>query len=393
MQASPYQEQQQPCNNNNSFNNDNDENDLSLPSQIDNYHIMHTIGSGTFAKVKLCKHIPTNTTYAMKIFIKSEIPEMDYAFIERELQFLKEFTHDNIIKLIDTIDKDDKYFIITEYCENGELFNMIVDNVRLSCDTAASFYYQLINGLEYIHNNNTVHRDIKPENLLIKHNKYLKIIDFGLSNYLPEDGLLETPCGSPSYASPEMISGNVVNEKSCDLWALGVIMYQMFYGVTPFKGETLSNTKENILRGKTRFNEDVGEIVNDLIMKLLNSNYAERIGFQAIEQIKEHAFFDGVDFTNLNFQTMCCCVNAAKNKHCEHTTTCSYGSNSSCGDYCNIRETCYSDNCMDSSEEDEDKEKEKEEIAVHVVVMKGNDCEIVKMVKNVNVNNNYINLC
>ena len=242
---------------------------------------------------------------------------------------------------------------------------------------------------------------MKPHNILIDDDNNIQVIDFATATkigceydmkrkmFVPKRSKYVDMVGTVEYASPEMLSGNVVNEKGCDLWALGVIMYQMFYGVTPFKAETLSDTKENILRKKIRINEDVGEVVNDLILKLLNVNYTERIGLRTVEQIKEHMFFEGIDFNNLNFQSMCWCAAAGRNKHCEHTI-CSYGSNSSCGDYCNIRETCYSDNCMDSCGEEE--EKAKEETAVHVVV-KGKGCEIVKMVREVNVSNNYINLC
>ena len=249
---------------------------------------MHTIGSGTFAKVKLCKHTPTDNTYAMKIFVKSQISEMDFIFIERELHFLKELKHDNIINLIDTIDRDDKYFIITEYCESGELFNMIVDNGRLSCDTAASFYYQLISGLEYIHNRNVVHRDIKPENLLIKHNKYLKIIDFGLSNYIPEDGLLETPCGSLSYASPEMISGNLYNGVKHDIWSTGVVLYVMLCGCMPFGEDDNELLFQKITNCEVEYPEFLEEDAKMLMKKILVKNYDERL---TIAEIKEEAFY------------------------------------------------------------------------------------------------------
>ena len=379
----------------------------SSKTTITDFNIHRLLGEGSYGKVLHAQSKKTNKEYAIKSidkFFLSKLNKVHEAFIEREM-LSSTLSHPNIAKLITSFQSKDKLYYVLPYYKNGSLQDLIAKNGTLPYAQAQFYLAQIVNVLEYFESKHIAHLDMKPHNILLDDDNNIKVIDFATATkigceydmkrkmFVPRRSKCVDMVGTVEYAAPEMISGNVVNEKSCDLWALGVIMYQMFYGVTPFKGETLSNTKENILQGKTRFNEDVGEIVNDLIMKLLNSNYTERIGFQAIEQIKEHAFFDGVDFMNLNFQTMCCCVNAAKNKHCEHTTTCSYGSNSSCGDYCNIRETCYSDNCMDSSEEDEDKEKEKEEIAVHVVVMKGNDCEIVKMVKNVNVNNNYINLC
>ena len=92
-----------------------------------------------------------------------------------------------------------------EYCDGGELFNYIVEKERLDENEASMFFYQLINALEYIHSLGIAHRDLKPENLLLVENKLIKIIDFGLSNYFNGENKLETPCGSPSYASPEII--------------------------------------------------------------------------------------------------------------------------------------------------------------------------------------------
>ena len=375
----------------------------SSKTTISDFNIHRLLGEGSYGKVLYAQSKKTNKEYAIKSidkFFLSKLNKIHEAFIEREM-LSSILSHPNIPKLITSFQSKDKLYYVLPYFKNGSLQDLISKNGTLPYAQAQFYLAQIVNVLDYFETKHIAHLDMKPHNILIDNDNNIKVIDFATATeigceydmkrkmFVPKRSKYVDRVGTVEYASPEMINGNVVNEKSCDLWALGVIMYQMFYGVTPFKAETLSNIKENILQKKIHLNEDVGEIVNDLIVKLLNVNYAERIGFQAIDQIKEHPFFEGVDFNNLNFQTMCYCTNANKNKHCEHTM-CSYGSNSSCGDYCNIRETCYSDNCMDSCEEEE--EKEKEETAVHIV-MKGNGCEIVKMVKSVNVNNNYINLC
>ena len=128
----------------------------------------------------------------------------------------------------------ERYYIFMEYCSKGELFNYIVDKQHLSEDEASYFYYQLINGLEYIHSQNIVHRDLKPENLLLGKGNILKIIDFGLSNFFLGKPL-STPCGSPCYASPEMVSGNKYNGCCIDVWSTGIILYAMIYGYLPFE--------------------------------------------------------------------------------------------------------------------------------------------------------------
>ena len=153
---------------------------------LSDYNIRGIIGKGTFSIVKLGEHKKTKEKVAIKILQKNKIlNKEDLIRIEREIGILKSLKHPNIIK-IHRIEEDDKrFYIIMEFCENGELFNRIVERQHLTEDEAALFYYQLINGLEYIHKNNIVHRDLKPGNLLLSKNDLLKIIDFdfGLSNF------------------------------------------------------------------------------------------------------------------------------------------------------------------------------------------------------------------
>ena len=136
---------------------------------------------------------------------------------------------------IEIFETEDKYYFIMEYCENGELFNYIVEKQKLNEKEASYFYYQLINGLEYIHSKGVVHRDLKPENLLLGKGNILKIIDFGLSNFFNGKNLLSTPCGSPCYASPEMVSGQRYNGYMIDVWSTGIILFDMVIGYLPFE--------------------------------------------------------------------------------------------------------------------------------------------------------------
>ena len=116
-----------------------------------------------------------------------------------------------------------------EYCERGELFQRIVQKRKLNENESAYYYYQLINGLEYIHLKKIAHRDLKPENLLINENNILKIIDFGLSNFM-KNKFLTTPCGSPCYASPEMVEGKNYDGYKIDIWSTGIILFAMLCG-------------------------------------------------------------------------------------------------------------------------------------------------------------------
>jgi serine/threonine protein kinase len=175
-----------------------------------------------------------------------------------------------------------------EYADGGELFNHIVDKKRLDETEASFFYVQIINGLENIHKNNIVHRDLKPENLLISENKVLKIIDFGLSNTSKPNQLLQTPCGSPCYAAPEMILGKRYSGLNVDIWSTGIILYAMVCGYLPFEDKNNNKLYKKILECKLEFPSYLSENCKDFICRILNTNPQKRI---KLEEIKKHTFF------------------------------------------------------------------------------------------------------
>ena len=174
-------------------------------SSISNYKFIKNIGEGNFGKVKLGIYIPTGEKYAIKILNKKIIKKKMKNTIFKENEIITKFNHINIVYVFQIIEDEENYYIIMEYCKKGELFDYIVSKQRLSEEESSIFFYQLINGLEYIHKKGVAHRDLKPENLLLTKDKTLKIIDFGLSHEFDGLNLLKTKCGSPSYACPEII--------------------------------------------------------------------------------------------------------------------------------------------------------------------------------------------
>ena len=282
---------------------------------IGEYEIKKTIGKGTFSRVKLGIHIITHKKVAIKVLDKSKIIEKeDLDRIIREMEILSKIDHPNVIKVYEISENEKNYYIIMEYCEGGELFNYIVKKQRLKEKEASIFYYQLINGLEYIHSKGIAHRDLKPENLLLAENKQIKIIDFGLSNFYDGKTNLTTPCGSPCYASPEMISGENYDGFGIDIWATGIILFAMLCGYLPFEddkeddgndnnykenydsNEESSNSEESdneslfnkILEAKLDYPEYLSEVAVDLLKKILVVDPKERI---TIEGIKKHKFY------------------------------------------------------------------------------------------------------
>ena len=256
---------------------------------IPDYNIQEIIGKGTFSVVKLGENKLTKEKVAIKIMEKNKIiNQEDLIRIQREIEMLKGLNHPNVIKIYKILEDSKKIYIIMEYCENGELFNRIVSKRRLYEDEAALFYYQLINGLEYIHKNKIVHRDLKPENLLLSKNDILKIIDFGLSNYSKfDDILLGTPCGSPCYASPEMVSGKKYNGFLIDIWSTGIILFAMICGYLPFEDNNNDLLFGKILNCKINYPTYISEIALDLMKKIIVTNPSKRI---TLQQIKDHPF-------------------------------------------------------------------------------------------------------
>ena len=258
--------------------------------KIGNYLIKKTLGQGTFGKVKLGIYLPTQEKVAIKILEKDRIEKDDEIRVKREFDMLALFNHPNIILVAEIFESSDSYYSVMEYCDGGELFNYIVKNRRLSEEEAAFFYYQLINGLEYIHSLGIVHRDLKPENLLLTNEHLLKIIDFGLSNYFKEGqkDLLSTPCGSPCYASPEMVGGNKYNGFKIDIWSSGIILYAMLCGYLPFEDKDNDALFEKILECKLIFPKYITNIAKDLMEKILVTDPNKRIN---IPEIKKHPFY------------------------------------------------------------------------------------------------------
>ena len=260
-------------------------------SKIGDYEIIKTIGEGTFGKVKLAKNIPTNELVAIKILEKAKLNDKeDLNNIMKEIKFLKTFNHINIISLYEIIETEMNYYIIMEYAEN-ELFSYIVENNYLDEETASFFFIQIIFSIEYIHKKKKIaHRDLKPENILLtNNNEIIKIIDFGLANIYKnkKNELLETSCGSPCYAAPEMILGKKYYGIDVDIWSSGIVLFAMVSGFLPFEDDDNENIYRKVVLGKFDLPDHLSFECKDLINKILIGNPKKRI---KINDIKKHKF-------------------------------------------------------------------------------------------------------
>lgn len=180
-----------------------------------------------------------------------------------------------------------------EHVEGGELFDYIVQKGRLSLEEAFRFFKQIILGVEYCHNLFICHRDLKPENLLLDKNKNIKIADFGMAGLMREEGssmekLCETSCGSPHYASPEVVKGEKYNGMQADVWSIGVILYALLTGRLPFDDDNIQKLLAKVKAGQYVMPSFLPDEVKDLISRMLCVNPADRI---TMHEIKKHVWW------------------------------------------------------------------------------------------------------
>ena len=257
-------------------------------TQIKDYILKEDIGEGNFGKVKLGVSKKTKEEFAIKIINKEQIKIKMKNKIFRENEVITKFNHINVIFVFEIIEDSENYYIVMEYCKKGELFDYIVDHEHLTEDQAAIFFYQLINGVEYIHSKGIAHRDLKPENLLLTKDNTLKIIDFGLSHEFDGIDYLKTKCGSPSYASPEILRGEPYDGFKSDVWCCGIILYAMVCGYLPFDGENNKILFKNIMACQPEIPDYLNDCTQDLIIRILTSDPDMRI---TIDEIKRHKFY------------------------------------------------------------------------------------------------------
>ena len=261
---------------------------------IGNYILGKTLGKGSFGKVKLGTHIITGEKVAFKILDKTKFEdEIDFKNLQSEINILKILRHKNIIQLYEVIEESRYIYIILEFADQGDFYDYIDKNIRISEENACFYFHQIINAVEYFHSLNIVHRDLKPENILLDFKGNLKISDFGLSSFYSNDKLLSTPCGTPCYAAPEMLKGEEYHGLFTDIWSCGIILYAMLCGYLPFGESDDDLLSKHIIRGDFEIPEFLSFNAKDLLKNIMNTNPMERFD---LEQIKTHPWFNIVNY-------------------------------------------------------------------------------------------------
>uniref|UniRef100_A0A3B3HQY3 non-specific serine/threonine protein kinase n=1 Tax=Oryzias latipes TaxID=8090 RepID=A0A3B3HQY3_ORYLA len=243
---------------------------------IGNYRLLKTIGKGNFAKVKLARHVLTGREVAVKIIDKTQLNPTS----------LQKVSHFFYIKLFEVIETEKTLYLVMEYASGGEVFDYLVAHGRMKEKEARSKFRQIVSAVQYCHQRRIVHRDLKAENLLLDADMNIKIADFGFSNEFTVGSKLDTFCGSPPYAAPELFQGKKYDGPEVDVWSLGVILYTLVSGSLPFDGQNLKELRERVLRGKYRIPFYMSTDCENLLKKLLVLNPVKR---GSLEQImKDH---------------------------------------------------------------------------------------------------------
>ncbi|KAJ7504897.1 snf 1 [Mycena galericulata] len=254
-------------------------------TQLGMYTVIDDIAEGTFGKVKMAIHTVTGHKVAMKFLSKAIIHrDRMKARVRREFEYMRLLRHPHIIKLYEVISTPTDIIFVLEYAE-GELFNYIVQNGRLTEDVGRRFFQQIMAGIEYSHRLKIVHRDLKPENILLDEYQNVKIADFGLSNETVDGEFLATSCGSPNYAAPEVIKGLKYSGPEIDVWSSGIILYVLLCGKLPFEDDVVGSLFEKIAHVRYEVPTHLSPHAQHLIKSMLVADPTKRI---TVPQIMQH---------------------------------------------------------------------------------------------------------
>ncbi|EAY15398.1 CAMK family protein kinase [Trichomonas vaginalis G3] len=252
---------------------------------LSKYEVQHKIGDGGFAEVYYAIHKASGLPVAIKKIPKIvDDNDSHLALVRREIDIMKHIPHPFIADFYEVLENNDFIFIVMEYISNGTLRNTLNEMGPFTEENAAIIFAQIVLVLKFLHQKcNVVHRDLKSDNILFDKNGNIRVIDFGLSNTKATDEILKTQCGTPSYASPEMILGEKYDYSS-DIWSAGIVLYEIVTGNLPFDDPNMARLAQKIIFKEVEFPSGMSSQLIDLIQKLLTKDQTKRIKLSEIEE-------------------------------------------------------------------------------------------------------------
>mmetsp|Transcript_2349 Transcript_2349/g.3369 ORF Transcript_2349/g.3369 Transcript_2349/m.3369 type:complete len:383 (-) Transcript_2349:284-1432(-) len=258
---------------------------MKKATKVGNYVLVKTIGKGSSGKVKLAQDIVNNEHVAIKVISKKWIEERKKeGDVAREIDLMSPLKHNNVVELKDVMNGKSAIYLVMEYVNGMELFDVIALNRTLDEPTAKSYFSQLVEGLNYLHFQGIAHRDIKPENILISNDGKLKIADFGLSVNCGSGKV--AMCGTPHYTAPEVFadceSSKTYDPRSSDVWSAGIVLYMMLAGCHPFEAATPIEALNLISTSEVEFPSHFSESVRNLLSKIFIKDPKQRISLEDV---------------------------------------------------------------------------------------------------------------
>ncbi|KAF2150659.1 protein kinase A [Myriangium duriaei CBS 260.36] len=267
---------------------------------LTDFVIQRTLGTGSFGRVHLVQSKHNQRFYAVKVLKKAQVVKMKQVeHTNDERRMLQKVKHPFLITLWGTFQDSKNLYMVMDFIEGGELFSLLRKSQRFPNPVAKFYAAEVTLALDYLHSHNIIYRDLKPENLLLDRHGHLKITDFGFAKEVPD--ITWTLCGTPDYLAPEVVSSKGYN-KSVDWWSLGILIFEMLCGFTPFwdSGSPLK-IYENILRGRVKYPPYVHPDAQDLLGKLITHDLTKRLGnlHGGSKDVMTHPWFAEVTWERL----------------------------------------------------------------------------------------------
>ncbi|KXL46539.1 hypothetical protein M433DRAFT_3900 [Acidomyces richmondensis BFW] len=267
---------------------------------LQDFEINRTLGTGSFGRVHLVQSKHNQRFYAVKVLKKAQVVKMKQVeHTNDERRMLQRCKHPFLIALWGTWQDSKNLYMVMEFIEGGELFSLLRKSQRFPNPVAKFYAAEVTLAIDYLHSMNIIYRDLKPENLLLDRHGHIKITDFGFAKEVPD--ITWTLCGTPDYLAPEVVSSKGYN-KSVDWWSLGILIFEMLAGFTPFwdSGSPLK-IYENILKGRVKYPPYIHPDAQDLLSKLITADLTKRLGnlHGGSRDVMNHPWFAEVTWERL----------------------------------------------------------------------------------------------